>query len=56
MFEEYLEETKYVDFNNPEVKRLADELKSESDDELSLIRSAYSFVRDVIRHSWDVQD
>lgn len=56
MFEEYLEETKYVDFNNPEVKRFADKLKSESDDELSLIRSAYSFVRDVIRHSWDVQD
>ena len=56
MLEKYLEETKYVDFNNPEVRALADRLKAEFPDELPLIEATYLYVRDRIRHSWDAQD
>lgn len=56
MFEEYLEETEYVDFSNDEIKKLADSLKNESHDEIELIQNTYQYVRDVIKHSWDVQD
>ena len=56
MFEAYLEETEYVDYSDKDVKRLADALKNESHDETELIRKAYYYVRDDIRHSWDAQD
>lgn len=56
MFEEYLEETEYVDFSNIEVRKLADKLKKESTDEIELVQKTYQFVRDDIKHSWDVQD
>ena len=32
MFEEYLEETEYVDFSNDEIEKLADSLKTEAKD------------------------
>lgn len=56
MFEEYLEESEYVDFSNEDVKNLANKLKNESKDEIDLIQKTYQYVRDVIKHSWDVQD
>lgn len=56
MFEEYLEETRYIDFSNEEIKKLADSLKNESKEEIELIEKTYQYVRDVIKHSWDVQD
>ena len=56
MFNEYLEATKYVDHDSPEVKTLAEKLKSEAADEVELIKKTYLFVRDGIRHSWDAQD
>jgi ribosomal protein S18 acetylase RimI-like enzyme len=56
MYNEYLERTEYVDYDNPNIKSLADKLKAESNDELSLIRNTYHYVRDEIKHSWDVQD
>ena len=55
-FSEYLECTPYVNFNNVSVKAKADELKASSDLETDLIRNAYLFVRDNIKHSWDAQD
>ena len=56
MFNEYLEKTEYVDYNGGNVKNLAEKLKAESVDELSLVKNTYYFVRDKIKHSWDVQD
>ena len=56
MYNEFLEKTKYVDYDDPDVKILAEKLKSDAKDELSLIRNAYNFVRDEIKHSWDTQD
>lgn len=56
MFDEYLEATRYIDYNTPNVRAVADILKIESMDELSLIKSTYYYVRDNIHHSWDVQD
>ena len=56
MFAEYLEKTKYVDYDDPDVRGLAGNLKEEAPDELSLIRNTYYYVRDKIRHSWDAQD
>jgi hypothetical protein len=56
MFEEYLEETKYIDYSNSDIKRIADELKRSNDNEIALIESTYQYVRDKIHHSWDVQD
>ena len=48
MFNEYLEKSKYVNYDDPDVKALADRLREESDDELSLVEKAYLFVRDEI--------
>ena len=56
MFEEYLECTKYVNFDSPEVKAKADELMEKSKNDILLIKNTYEFVRDEIKHSWDAQD
>ena len=56
MFEEYLEETEYVDYSDENIKKLAAVLKAESKGEIELIQKAYHYVRDVVKHSWDVQD
>ena len=56
MHNEYLEKTEYVDYDDPGVSSLAERLKADSPDEISLIRNTYCFVRDEIRHSWDAQD
>ncbi len=56
MFNEYLEKTKYVDYDAADVKALAERLKAESSEEVELIEKTYLFVRDEIRHSWDAQD
>ena len=56
MIEDFLVETKYVDFNHPTVKVLAERLKAESSDELLLIEASFLYVRDKIQHSWDAQD
>ena len=56
MYNEYLEKTEYVDYDDPSVNGLAERLKAESQDQLSLIRNTYYFVRDEIKHSWDAQD
>ena len=56
MYNEFLEKTEYVDYDDPAIKSLAERLKAESPDEISLIRNTYYFVRDEIKHSWDAQD
>lgn len=54
-FEEYLEESEYINFSDSEIKKLALELKENASDEVELIRNTYHFVRDEIPHSWDIQ-
>lgn len=54
-FEDYLKPGKYIDFENEQVARKARELAVPGD-EAETARRAYRFVRDEIRHSWDVQD
>ena len=50
MYNEFLEKTEYVDYDDPAIKSLAERLKAESSDEISLIRNTYYFVRDEIKH------
>ena len=56
MLNEYLEKSKYVNYDDSNVRNMADRLRAESVDELSLVKNTYLFVRDEISHSWDVQD
>lgn len=56
MFEEYLRETKYMNYSDPFVKEKADELMKMSHNDIELIRNTYNFVRDEIKHSWDAKD
>lgn len=56
MFEEYLEETKYVDYSSPNVIELAKLLNDKSEDEISLIKNTFHYVRDETHHPWDIQD
>ena len=56
MFNEYLEKSKYVDYDDVNVKSVADSLKEKSSDDISLIKNTFHFVRDEIKHSWDAQD
>ncbi|PMS16128.1 Cro/Cl family transcriptional regulator [Trinickia dabaoshanensis] len=49
----YLAPSKYIDFDAPEVKALAIKLAAHATSENELVRSAFEFVRDEIRHSSD---
>ncbi len=53
--EDYLAESEEVDFNHLSIKEKAAELFSASSNEEEFIRRAYTFVRDEIAHSWDIQ-
>lgn len=55
-FLRYLELSEYINYDNDAVRKQADSLKSNSENELDLVRNTYHFVRDNIKHSWDVQD
>lgn len=52
----YLAFSHYIDWNEPSVQRKAKELKDSTEGEIELAKVAYYFVRDEIKHSWDVQD
>ena len=56
MYEEYLKESEYIDFNHPEIQKLAKKLKEESKDDIDLIKKSFYYVRDEIRHLWDAKD
>ncbi|MCI8331662.1 MAG: transglutaminase family protein [Clostridiales bacterium] len=51
----YLESSYYIDWEDARIGQQANELLSEGD-ELATIKNTYDFVRDRIKHSWDVQD
>ena len=48
--------SKYINWNNNSILSKADEFKLKFADEISLVKAIYEFVRDEIKHSWDVQD
>ncbi len=52
----YLSFSHYIDGDEPSVQRKAKELKESAECEIELTKAAYYFVRDEIKHSWDVQD
>ena len=49
----YLNSSKYIDFEQPEVMSLARDLASHTSSELSLAQRCFEYVRDEIRHSSD---
>lgn len=49
----YLAPSKYIDFDSPEVRALAASLAARANSEHELVRAAFEFVRDEIRHSSD---
>jgi len=48
--------SKYINWNDENILLKADEFKRKYADEILLIKAIYEFVRDEIKHSWDVQD
>lgn len=53
--EAYLGNSRYIQCNSPAIMEVARKLRLEEDEE-GTVRRAYEFVRDEIKHSWDVQD
>lgn len=51
----YLCKSKYIDYDDDEIRQLADDLFCGCKDEISIAEKAYLFVRDEIAHSWDIQ-
>lgn len=54
--DEYLSVSKYINWKDDSILSKANEFKLKYTDELSLIKCIYEFVRDEVKHSWDVQD
>ena len=52
----YLAFSHYIDGDEPSVQRKAKELKESTGCEMELAKATYYFVRDEIKHSWDVQN
>ena len=50
---EYLRDSKYIDFGVPAVKKTALGLAAGCSSENELVRRCFQFVRDEIQHSWD---
>ena len=55
-FEEYLSVSKYINWDADCILSKAVVFQQKYPDEITLIRAVYEFVRDDIKHSWDVQD
>lgn len=52
--EDYLKESPYINFTHPSVTKKAHQLAQSND--IETVRKCFHFVRDEIKHSWDVQD
>lgn len=52
----YLEASQYIDWKNNAILDKANEFKSVATDEIHLIKIIYEYVRDEIKHSWDIKD
>lgn len=49
----YLESTKYIDWENPDILNRAKALSAGSSTHEDIVRKCFEFVRDDIKHSWD---
>jgi transglutaminase-like putative cysteine protease len=53
---EYLIGDEVIDLPHPSIRQLANALRAEHPDDVSFAKAAFEYVRDGVRHSWDVQD
>ena len=53
--ENYLSYSYYIDWKNPNIIQKAKDLLI-LDNEVDTVKRTYHFVRDEIKHSWDIQD
>ncbi|OCT13475.1 transglutaminase [Paenibacillus pectinilyticus] len=53
--EDYLCESKEVDYRSDAIRGKAEELFAKALDEIDFVRKSFEFVRDEISHSWDIQ-
>ena len=50
----YLVPTDCINYNNPMIRKKAEQLKKQAVSQVDYIQRAYEFVRDEIPHSWDI--
>lgn len=53
---DYLSASRYINWTDACILEKARSFQKKASDEIALIKIIYEFVRDEIRHSWDVQD
>lgn len=49
----YLEASEYIDWDHPEISRLAKKLAADKQSDVDIAESCFEWVRDKIKHSWD---
>lgn len=54
--DEYVSVSKYINWKDAGILAKAEEFRQRHTNEISLVKAIYEFVRDEIKHSWDVQD
>ena len=53
---EYLSSSEDIDWTHPAVMSAAEAFQRRAEDDVRLVQIIYEYVRDEIKHSWDVQD
>lgn len=53
---DYLASSHYIDWTHESIMQKADEFKQKAENEMDLIKNIYEYVRDEMKHSWDIQD
>lgn len=53
---DYIKNTKYINYDNQQVKEKADDLAQDCKNQIEMIEKLYNYVRDEIAHSWDIQN
>ena len=51
----YLENSEFINWDYPEILKVARHLKSDSDIDIEIAKACFEYVRDSIKHSWDFQ-
>lgn len=54
--DKYIVFSKYIDGGDLAIQKMALQLKEASPNDIELVKNTYCFVRDKIKHSWDVKD
>ena len=54
--ENYLKPSKYIDWENSDILNLAISIFDKNQNEMDFVKDIYHYVRDEIKHSWDIQD